>query len=75
VGSSKHSRGNHASKEQAGGVQPEQKDVQLERAIQVLDNWRSYKLQLARNDVPPPQAAPKPAAAPADDSGSDGSGQ
>ena len=75
AGSAKHSRGNHASKEQAGGVQPEQKDVQLERAIQVLDNWRSYKLQLARNDVPPPPAAPKPAAAPADDSGSDGSGQ
>ncbi|HEY2525147.1 MAG TPA: S41 family peptidase [Candidatus Binataceae bacterium] len=74
AGSSKHSKGNHASKEQAAGAQPDQKDVQLERAIQVLDNWRSYKLQLARNDVPPPQAAPKPAA-PADDSSSDGSGQ
>src|SRR5579863_8662715 len=75
AGSSKHSRGNHASKEQGAGAQAEQKDVQLERAIQVLDNWRSYKLQLARNDVPPPQAAPKSEAAPADDSGSDGSGQ
>ena len=29
----------------------------------------------AGNDVPPPQVAAKPAAAPADDSGSDGSGQ
>jgi len=53
----------------------EQKDVQLDRAIQVLDNWRSYKLQLARNDIPPPQAAPTAAAAPSDDSGSNGSNQ
>jgi hypothetical protein len=43
----------------------------------VLDNWRSYKLQLARNDIPLPQAVPSAAAAQSgsDDSGSDGSGQ
>ena len=77
AGSSKHSKATHASKEQGASAFKEQADVQLDRAIQVLDNWRSYKLQLARNDIPPPQAAPTAAAAPggADDSGSDGSGQ
>ncbi|MGA8059625.1 MAG: S41 family peptidase [Candidatus Binataceae bacterium] len=77
AGSSKHSKATHASKEQGASAFKEPADVQLDRAIQVLDNWRSYKLQLARNDIPPPQAAPTAAAAPggADDSGSDGSGQ
>src|SRR5208282_3955638 len=77
AGSSKHSKATHASKEQGASAFKEPADVQLDRAIQVLDNWRSYKLQLARNDIPPPQAAPTAAAAPggADDYGSDGSGQ
>jgi carboxyl-terminal processing protease len=70
AGPAKHSKATGA------GASKEQADVQLDRAIQVLDNWRSYKLQLARNDITPPQAAPA-AAAPggSDDSGSDGSGQ
>ncbi len=66
-----------ASKGKAGaGAKPE-KDVQLDRAIDVLDHWRSYKLQLARNDVPPPQAAPAAPAVPGDSDGSssEGSGQ
>jgi carboxyl-terminal processing protease len=77
AGSSKHSKATHASKEQGGGAFKEPADVQLDRAIQVLDNWRSYKLQLARNDIPLPQAVPSAAAAQSgsDDSGSDGSGQ
>jgi carboxyl-terminal processing protease len=64
------------SKAAGPGASKEPDDVQLDRAIQVLDNWRSYKLQLARNDVAPPPAAPA-AATPggSDDSGSDGSGQ
>jgi carboxyl-terminal processing protease len=70
AGPAKHSKATGA------GASKEQADVQLDRAIQVLDNWRSYKLQLARNDIAPPQAAPA-AVAPggSDDSGSDGSGQ
>ena len=77
AGSSKHSKATHASKGQGAGAFKEPADVQLDRAIQVLDNWHSYKLQLARNDIPPPQAAPTAAAAPggADDSGSGGSSQ
>jgi carboxyl-terminal processing protease len=74
-GSSKHSKATRASKDQGAGAFKEPADVQLDRAIQVLDNWRSYKLQLARNDIPPPQVAPTTAPAPAADSGSDGSGQ
>jgi carboxyl-terminal processing protease len=71
AGPAKHSKATGA------GASKEQADVQLDRAIQVLDNWRSYKLQLARNDIAPPQAAPAAAVAPggSDDSGSDGSGQ
>jgi carboxyl-terminal processing protease len=70
AGPAKHSKATGA------GASKEQADVQLDRAIQVLDNWRSYKLQLARNDIAPPQAAPASAApGGSDDSGSDGSGQ
>ncbi len=62
-----------ASKDQTAGAPKEQKDVQLDRAIQVLDNWRSYKLQLARNDTAPPAAAPSAVAVPAP-AGADGPG-
>ena len=64
------------SKATSEGASKEQTDVQLDRAIQVLDNWHSYKLQLARNDIAAPQAAPTAAAAPggSDDSGVNGSG-
>ena len=72
AGAAKHSK---AGKKQSALFAKEPADVQLDRAIQVLDNWRSYKLQLARNDIPPPQAAPTAASAPSDDAGSDGSGQ
>jgi carboxyl-terminal processing protease len=77
-GSSKHSRATRASKDQGAGAFKEPADVQLDRAIQVLDNWHSYKLQLARNDIPPPQAPPTAASAAqrgSGNSGADGSGQ
>ncbi len=63
------------SKAASEGASKEQTDVQLDRAIQVLDNWHSYKPQLARNDIAA-QAAPTAAAAPggSDDSGANGSG-
>ena len=52
-----------SSRKAAANAAKEQPDVQLDRAIQVLDNWHSYKLQLARNDFPPPQKqAPKTSA-------------
>ena len=63
------------SKATSTGAPKEQADVQLDRAIQVLDNWRSYKLQLARNDIAPPQPSAATAPAGSGDSGSDGSGQ
>src|ERR1700687_2841071 len=47
-GSSKHSKATRASKDQGAGAVKAPADVQLDRAIQVLDNWHSYKLQLAR---------------------------
>src|SRR5216684_5255944 len=62
-GSSKHSKATRASKDQGAGAFKEPADVQLDRAIQVLDNWHSYKLQLARNDIPPPQTPPTAASA------------
>jgi carboxyl-terminal processing protease len=77
-GSSKHSKATRASKDQGAGAFKEPADVQLDRAIQVLDNWHSYKLQLARNDIPPPQAPPTAASAAqsgSGNSGADGSGQ
>ncbi len=49
----------------AAGSAKAQTDVQLDRAIQVLDNWRSYKMQLARNDMVPPPSPPGGGAAPA----------
>jgi carboxyl-terminal processing protease len=41
---------------------PKLKDVQLDRAIQVLEHWRSYKLQLAHLQGPPSQVASSTAA-------------
>jgi carboxyl-terminal processing protease len=53
-----------------------QSDVQLDRAIQVLDNWRSYKMQLARNDmVPPPPPANGAVTSRSGDGQSDAPGQ
>jgi carboxyl-terminal processing protease len=52
-----------ASKGKAGAGAKAQKDVQLDRAIEVLDHWRSYKLQLARNDGPSSSAPASSAAA------------
>jgi carboxyl-terminal processing protease len=79
VGPGKHSKATGASKDKTAGTPKEQKDVQLDRAIQVLDNWHSYKLQVARNDTPPPQtvrsASSAPAPAGSGDSGSGGSGE
>jgi carboxyl-terminal processing protease len=79
VGPGKHSKATGASKDKTAGSPKEQKDVQLDRAIQVLDNWHSYKLQVARNDTPPPQpvrsASSASAPAGSGDSGSSGSGE
>jgi len=79
VGPGKHSKAPGSSKDKTAGTLKEQKDVQLDRAIQVLDNWHSYKLQVARNDTPPPQpvrsASSASAPAGAGDSGSGGSGE
>jgi carboxyl-terminal processing protease len=79
VGPGKHSKAPGASKDKTAGTPKEQKDVQLDRAIQVLDNWHSYKLQVARNDTPPPQpvrsASSASAPAGSGDSGSGGSGE
>ncbi len=37
------------AKHSAKAAQP-QKDIQLERAISILEHWNTYKLQLAKND-------------------------
>jgi carboxyl-terminal processing protease len=60
---------NGATKEKGAASADKGKDVQLERAIQVLEHWRSYKLQLARNDSAPAATDSRPP--PADSSGSD----
>ncbi len=65
---------NGASKDKAAGTTGRAaKDIQLERAIQVLDHWPNYKLQVARNDNAPARydSGTTAAQAPADSSGSD----
>lgn len=52
AGKSKAAPHEHSAKAKEHAL-PKQKDVQLQRAIQVLEHWTNYKLQLARSDGPP----------------------
>lgn len=56
TGKSKAAPHEHSAKAKEH-VLPKQKDVQLQRAIQVLEHWSNYKLQLARSDGPPSLAS------------------
>lgn len=42
--------------DQSKAAKPE-KDVQLDKAISILEHWSKYKVQLAKADEPPPSAA------------------